>query len=268
MRRKLGHYVGGSFHFEGEWYWGCDRLHYLTDRLAAAGLAAGEQPTGMPGALREGGELRAAAAGNRPRLDFFASLRSPYTYLAAARIRRLAERFGADLRIRYVLPMVMRGLAVPAAKRMYIVLDAKREAERLGLPFGRIADPVGAGAERGLAVLAGAIAAGRGCEFLESFLAGVFAEGIDAAGDQGLERIAARAGIERREVQRALADPSWRVTADANRRELFELGLWGVPSFCVDGLPAHWGQDRLWAVEQDLRSRTSAAARHVPGQAG
>lgn len=39
--------------------------------------------------------------------------------------------------------MIMRGLPVPRAKRLYIVRNTKREAEALGLPFGPIADPVG-----------------------------------------------------------------------------------------------------------------------------
>lgn len=60
-------------------------------------------------------------------------------------MRRLARRYGADLRLRYILPMVMRGLPVPLVKRRYILLDAKREADRAGLPFGRIVDPVGGG---------------------------------------------------------------------------------------------------------------------------
>jgi len=54
------------------------------------------------------------------------------------------------------------------------------------------------------------------------------------------------------DVRAGLADESWRATADANRAALFEAGLWGAPTFCVDGMPAHWGQDRIWALEEDL----------------
>ncbi len=91
--------------------------------------------------------------------------------------------------------MVMRGLPVPREKRLYILRDTKREAERLGMPFGRIADPVGVPTERGLAVLHHAMAADKGPEFLWSFLRGVWAEGIDAGSDSGLRTIAARAGL-------------------------------------------------------------------------
>jgi len=251
-RAKLGHYLGAMFHFEGEWYWGIDRLPHLAARLAANGLSRPGVAPALPAQLHETGAT--TVSGRKLRLDFFASLRSPYTYLAAARARRLAEAYGAEFRIRYVLPMVMRGLPVPRAKRLYIVLDAKREAERLGLPFGRIKDPVGKGVERGLAVLAGAIALGKGAAFLESFLAGAFAEGIDATTDRGLTMLAARAGLSAADVAAALKDETWRQVADSNRQELLDLGLWGVPSFRVNDGPAHWGQDRLWAIENDLRA--------------
>ena len=51
----------------------------------------------------------------------------------------------------------------------------------------------------------------------------------------------------------ALKDDSWRKVAEANREELFALGLWGVPSFRVNQNRPHWGQDRLWAIEQELQ---------------
>jgi 2-hydroxychromene-2-carboxylate isomerase len=77
----------------------------------------------------------------------------------------------------------------------------------------------------------------------------------------------ARAGLSASQVEAALADSSWRSVAEANRAELFDLGLWGVPSFRVQGREAHWGQDRLWAVERDLASTihsTSLPAARLP----
>jgi 2-hydroxychromene-2-carboxylate isomerase len=175
------------------------------------------------------------------------------------RVVELARCYEAQLRIRFVLPMVMRGLPVPREKRLYILRDTKREAERLGMPFGRIADPVGVPTERGLAVLHHAMAADKGPEFLWSFLRGVWAEGIDAGSDPGLRTIAARSGLDATAVSAALDDQSWREVANRNREEMLALGLWGVPSFRVDDRPARWGQDRLWAVERDLIAATKAA---------
>lgn len=259
LRARLGHYLGASFHFEGEWYWGPDRLHYLERRLRDDGLA--DVATSRGSDITEPPTLRwlRVHGTRRPVIHFYCSLRSPYTWLACERVRRLAAHYRADLRLRYVLPMAMRGLPVPRAKRLYIVRDAKREAERLGMEFGCIADPIGAPAERGLAVLHRAIDLGRGAQFLESFLRAVFAEGIDAGSRRGLEAIALRAGIDAAQVGHALADDAWRAVAHANRDEMLALGLWGVPSFRVDDAPALWGQDRLWMLEQDLIAACAAA---------
>ncbi len=243
---KAGHYLPGVFAFEGETYWGVDRLPHLEARLAA--VRTGPPVVRQLEASDEPGDARGVE------LHVYLSFRSPYTHLAAARVRRLAERHKARLVLRPVLPMVMRGLPVPLAKRMYIVRDTMREAERLGIAFGRICDPVGAGVERGLAVLHRATALGHGPAFAESFLAGVFAEAVDSTTDAGLLHLAARAGLDEADVRAALADESWRAEAEANREALFALGLWGVPSFQVGTLPPQWGQDRLWAVERDLRS--------------
>ena len=260
LRQRLGHYLGGTLFFEGEWYWGIDRLHYLEQRLAAAGLPkdAAQKPIA---AVPNVSCTHQPTNGVRPDLHFFLSFRSPYTYIAAPRVIQLAKHYDANLQLRFILPMAMRGLAVPMEKRLYITRDTKREAETLGLRFGHIADPLGAPTERGLAVLHHAIQAGKGPEFALSFLQGVFADGIDAGSDKGLMKIAARAGVEAGMVTTALADASWRVVAETNRAEMFSAGLWGVPSFRVDSGRSYWGQDRLWLIEQDLIAATAAKVR-------
>ncbi len=247
-RMVLGHYLGATFQHGEMWFWGPDRLHYLEDQLSPY-RRSGAAPVAR--LMQEGAapELRSPVT-----LDVFASFRSPYTWLAARRVRELAQRHGATLRLRPVLPMVMRGLPVPREKQIYIVRDCWREALRQGIAFGRMVDPVGLGVERGMGVLGRSMALGKGMAFAESFLAGAFSEAIDATTDDGLWTMAERAGLTRDDVAAGLADETWRDMAEANRLEMLELGLWGVPSFRVANLPGHWGQDRLWAVEQDLIS--------------
>ncbi|RYF89586.1 MAG: hypothetical protein EON95_18500 [Caulobacteraceae bacterium] len=230
------------------WFWGPDRLHYLEDQLAAHRRPGAQTVARL---MQEGAapEVRSPVT-----LDFFASFRSPYTWLAARRVRDLAQRHGATLRLKPVLPMVMRGLPVPREKQVYIVRDCWREAMRQGIAFGRMVDPVGLGVERGMGVLGQAMKLGKGMAFAESFLGGAFSEAIDATTDDGLWAMAERAGLSQGDVAAGLADDSWREVAEANRLEMLDLGLWGVPSFRVADLPGHWGQDRLWAVEQDLVS--------------
>jgi 2-hydroxychromene-2-carboxylate isomerase len=153
--------------------------------------------------------------------------------------------------LRYLLPMVMRGLPVPKAKRNYISLDAAREAHARGIAFGRVNDPVGKPTERGLAIMPLAERMGLGQAYVLSFMQGVWAEGIDAGSDKGLRRIVERAGLSWDDALSALKDEGWRKVAEDNRAELFGLGLWGVPSFRVHDT-AVWGQDRLWAVQAAL----------------
>ena len=255
LRKQLGHYLGATFFYGGEWYWGIDRLHYLEQRLRDEGLCR-EPATALLMPVRDIALNSAPAVHTasklKAQLHYFCSFRSPYTYIALPRVRQLAEHYGAQLQIRYVLPMVMRGLAVPREKSMYIVADVAREAQRVGMPYGFLVDPVGKPVERGYAVLHQAMKTGAGLPFAQSFLQGVWADGIDAGTDSGLYAIATRAGLDKAFVDKALSDDSWRAVAASNRLELLSMDLWGVPSFRVNELPGYWGQDRLWMVEQDL----------------
>jgi 2-hydroxychromene-2-carboxylate isomerase len=257
MRRRLGHYLGATLHYGGEWYWGVDRLHHLEQRL----LDLGAQRPGVAGPLYppDADLAQPVALHSPPPIDFFFSLRSPYSAIVTPRVFELGRLTGAPVRLRYVLPMVMRGLPVPREKRTYISQDAAREAYIRGIPFGCLNDPVGRPTERGLAMMPLAERLGLGPAYLKSFMHGVWAEGVDAGSDHGLSRITDRAGLPWAEAEAALHDDAWRRTADANRAELLALGLWGVPSFRVGGV-AVWGQDRLWAVQQAVvgRSRTVA----------
>ena len=249
LRQRMGHYLGATFFYEGEWYWGLDRLYHLEQRLQALG-AQRDGATGLM--FPPDADLAAPMpAMHGTPIDFFLSLRSPYTAIVAPRVFQLGRLTGAPVRLRYVLPMAMRGLPVPREKRMYISLDTAREAHARQIAFGRLNDPLGKPTERGMALIPLAERMGKGQEYVASFLRGVWSEGIDAGADRGLRRIAERAGLPWDAAQSALQDESWRTVAETNRAEMFSLGLWGVPSFRV-GEVSVWGQDRLWAVQEAL----------------
>jgi len=262
-RKRLGHYLSAMFHFEGEWYWGVDRLGHLEERLAGMGR---DSALWAPDLARFR-DMRLGPVPPNPKpatIEVWFSFRSPYSWIAFPRVRKLARHYGARLELRFILPMVMRGLPVPPVKRMYITLDTKREADRVDLPYGCIVDPVGAGAARALAVLHHAIPLGCGEEFAELGMRAAFADGIALAEDAGLYDVARRAGLTDELTAAALADGSWRTVAEANRQALFDAGLWGAPTYRVNGGPAHWGQDRLWALEQDLLCAMSPAGLEAP----
>ena len=118
-------------------------------------------------------------------------------------------------------------------------------------------------AERALAVLHHAIDLGLGEEFAESGLKAAFADGLALAEDRGLYAAARRAGLNDAQTATALADDSWRDRAEVNRAALLDAGLWGAPTFRVRRCQAHWGQDRLWMLEDDLRAATAPTKAHA-----
>ena len=253
---RLGHYNAATLHYGGEWYWGIDRIHYLTSRLDDLGanragsahpeLAASERamnvslPVTPPQMARE-----------LPPLEFFHSFRSPYSYLALRQVMDVADAFGLDLKIRPVLPMVMRGMKVPRRKLLYIAYDTKRESERLQIPFGRLADPVGSGVERLLAVYNYACSENKGHEFLLNAGEAIWSQAVDVASDVGMRKIAGRTGLFWPEVVDSMRDDSWRKSVEENRESMMASGSWGVPTLRM-GEFVVWGQDRIWLLVRHI----------------
>jgi 2-hydroxychromene-2-carboxylate isomerase len=186
------------------------------------------------------------------RLDFFYSFRSPYSYLAAPRAFELPDRFDVSLTFRGVIPMAMRGEAVPRAKRLHTLRDAAREARRLGMPFGRIHDPIGRGALRCLAVSEHAVDVGRVREFVLAAGRAIWSEAVDVSDDSGLRLVCERAGLSWDACAAALENGELLERVQASTDELVGLGHWGVPVFVFGG-ELFWGQDRIDDLERTLR---------------
>ena len=248
-RKKLGHYLGGTLYYGGEWYWGLDRLHYLEDRLKGLGLRNSNADSHF---LYAPPKVPSGSGKTKAELHWYLSFRSPYTAIVRDRVKALADAYDADLKIRFVLPMVMRGLPVPPAKKKYIPFDTAREARRLGVEFGRILDPIGRPVEMGYSLLPWARDQGRDYDYVRSWLSGVWAEGIDAGSKSGLQKIVELADLNWNDAREFLGNEGWRDEAEANRLEMMDRGVWGVPSFRV-GDTITWGQDRLWVIEHALQ---------------
>ncbi len=245
-RAQLGHYLPAMWQYRGEWFWALDRLDFLLERLRKAGAVDGASPLSLfaPGAL----SVAPVAAGTP--LEFWFSFRSPYSYVAAVELlrRRQQNRF-ATLQVRPVLPMVMRGLPVPRAKRLYIVRDVKRCADALDIPFGAIHDPVGEGVLRLLTVFP--YDADADTQLLYCAIAGqsIWAEGLDLRRDAALASVFERCGLDWAAARERLAAGIDTRQAEANRDALFAAGLWGVPSFRLGSFTT-WGRDRIWMLDR------------------
>ncbi len=259
LRRKLGHYLGGMFYFEGEWFWGVDRIRLLEARLTAEGLSnpgSSESLCVPEPTARDTSGMDTS----RIQLEYFPSLRSPYTAIGHQRVLDLIERSGVSVQLRPVMPMLMRGIPAPQAKQRYIITDAGREARARGVPFGRIVDPFGEPVRRAFALFPGAQALGRGMAFVTAYLAAAWADGVDITTDKGLQTVAENAGIGWAVLQAASRGAAWEAMLDSNLEQMLNAGLWGVPSFRVTGGNssdsfACWGQDRIWRVENEIASR-------------
>ncbi len=262
LLKKLGHYNTATMHYAGEWYWGIDRLHYLTSRFDALGLNRCGEPNAEFASLQRAKQLSLpaavpGAAEDLPALDMFHSFRSPYSYLTLRRTFEIADAFGLKLEVRPVLPMVMRGMSVPKQKLLYIAKDANREAERLSVPFGRMSDPVGLGVERCIAAFYYAKTQRRERDFLLAAGNAIWNEAIDVAEDEGMRVVAERSGLFWPELKAALEQDEWRSIVEENRQLMTEAGVWGVPSFRIGEL-ALWGQDRDWLLARKIEDMCHA----------
>lgn len=255
-QKHLGHYNSATLHYGGEWYWGVDRLHYLLDRLGNLGAARKDAPDPLLTSIRQSMQVTLpiappAAAKKLPPLELFHSIRSPYSYLALNRVFEIADAFGLELRLRPVLPMVMRGMQVPKRKLLYIVKDAAREAERLMIPFGNIADPAGPGAERCLAVFRYAESEKRAADFLLNAGAAIWSLAIDVATDEGMRKVTGKTGLFWPDIKAAMETDDWRRPIEENRESMMESGSWGVPTLRM-GEFLTWGQDRDWLLVRHI----------------
>lgn len=214
------------------------------------------------------------------RVEVFWSFRSPYSYLAAGRLVKLAEDTGAEVVVRPVYPLAIRTpdffKKVNPLFAGYVVRDAKRVADYLGLPFlwpnpDPVAMNLGPGEDEQphihrltrLGVEAGL--QNRGLAFIDCVSRLIFSgtEGWDQ-GDH-LAKASARAGLDLAALDAAiLANPrKYDSIIEASQRDQEAAGHWGVPLMVYDAEP-FFGQDRvellLWRMGQGGDKSAAAGA--------
>ena len=254
---KLGHYSGATFFYGGEWYWGVDRLFHLERRLRELGACRNpDLPLICP---RPPIEVSGVDASDLE-LDFYPSLNSPYTAIVYDKTISLAKACRVNFNHKPVLPMIMRGVPVTRAKTMYIFYDAAREAQDLGVPFGPVMVPVGKPVRDVYALLPWAKEKGCETRLLSQALHLAFGKGVGLHRRAGLRAAVERAGLSWTEAQANLGNEDWKPAVAASQSEMLDdLGLWGVPSYRLQGGGAEdlcvWGQDRLWLVAAEIKKR-------------
>lgn len=240
----LGIFGAPAYQVGERFYWGQDRAH-----LAEAALTGG--PARMPGA---------PAADEKPSrqrtLEVFFDFSSPYAYLGVSQVKALAERTGCKVLWK---PMLLGGLfraigqvdvplaTWPAPKQHYAAQDMKDWAAFWSVPF-QFPSRFPTNSLKALRLyLALPEEAREG--FREAVFRAYWSEDRDITDDAVLRELlgghadAAIAGAATAPVKDALKS----ATEEAAHR-----GVFGAPTFIIDGEQLFWGQDRLGLVEAAL----------------
>lgn len=203
-------------------------------------------------------------------IDVYWSFRSPYSYLATPDLFRLREDFEVEVKLRPVLPIAVRTketLFTGDQRRVkYIIIDAFRRAEFLGMKFDRPSpDPIVQNMETfevsddqpyiyrltGLGIEAEKRGKGVDLAYHVSHLIW----GGDKNWNEGdkLAEAVAKAGLDLAELDAAITANDPMPDIEANQAALEAAGGWGVPTMVFNGEP-FFGQDRIdtlrWRLEK------------------
>lgn len=208
----------------------------------------------------------------RLEFDVFWSFRSPYSYLATGRLVDLRTRYDVEVHLRPVLPLAVRTpdffAKVNPLFPAYLLRDASRVAERIGVPFiYPNPDPVVfdlANAtypqeqpyiHRLTRLGSAATERGDGLAFVDEVSRVIWTGTRNWHEGSHLAEAAERAGFDLAELDAAIeSDPDRHVARiEENQQALHDAGHWGVPTCVFQGEP-FFGQDRIpdliWRLEQ------------------
>jgi 2-hydroxychromene-2-carboxylate isomerase len=213
-------------------------------------------------------------------VDLFFSFRSPYSYLALPKTRKLVADYDVTVNLRPVYPLAVRvpgffKRANPQFAR-YVVLDSSRVAKHENIPFRfPRPDPILQDMKtldvaekqpyihRLTRLGAAAQLEGRALDFVDA-ISRVLWDGTVKGWNEGdhLDRAATAAGFDLATMDAAIeADPDRyeRVIA-GNEQDHAASGHWGVPTFVFENEP-FFGQDRvemlIWRMQGKGLSRRS-----------
>ncbi|MCQ4313020.1 2-hydroxychromene-2-carboxylate isomerase [Pseudomonas stutzeri] len=191
-------------------------------------------------------------------VEFFFDLGSPATYLAWTQLPALCERTGAQLHYR---PMLLGGVfqatgntspATVPAKGRYMLADLQRHARRYGVPFVFNQHfPINTlslmrGAMGYLAIQPDAFP-----RYLDAMFRALWIENRNLADPAVIAEVLQQAGLNPEQFEAMLQNGEIKTMLKANTDEAVQRGVFGAPSFFVDG-ELFFGQDRLEFVRAAL----------------
>ena len=262
--QSLEYYFSASFHYEGENYWGIDRLGYLEERLIELGLKKNNSDKNIVKKLEKYkfDSNQIIKKDNSLILEFFPSLNSPYTYISFKRVKRLIDSYPIKLLMKPVLPMLMRNMKIPTHKGKYILSDSAREGRKYGSIIKDIYSPIGSPANKAYSLFPIIDSYGLGFRYLEELTKASFFYGINIGNEEFLEKLSKDLGLPWDKIRVELNTDNWRSILEKNLKDMYSGNSWGVPSFKLTNFDNsnpyyQWGQDRLWLIENEIIDRLS-----------
>lgn len=194
-------------------------------------------------------------------VDYYFTPVSPWTYLGHARFAQLVAAHRADVAVKPVdygrifpvsggVPLKQRA----AQRQAYRLVELRRFRDHLGVPLTLEpkffpVDPTPAA----LAIIAADATDGptAGLELAGACMTACWAEERDLADRGTLEAIIREHAMDPATLLSEQAGADARRRFDAYTQEAIDRGVFGAPTYVVDGEP-FWGQDRLEFVAEAL----------------
>lgn len=186
-------------------------------------------------------------------IDYYYAPISGYAYLGEPRLVDLARRTGADIRFKpvdiarvFAESGTVPPFKQPRARLDYRLLDLQRTADYLGLPINSkprhwpvpvdlAARSIYAGIEAGVDVHALSFA----------ILSAVYAQERDVSDESVIRDILDTQGLNTAAFWELLHSDSVGQVFEQATREAIELGVFGSPTYVLNGTEMFFGQDRL-----------------------
>jgi len=224
-------------------WWGQDRLHFVEAALRGAPAVRPVDPPVDP-----------APPAGLPPVTFFHDFSSPFSYLAATQVERVAACAGREVAwVPILLGALFRTIGtadVPMftmseAKQAWVLRDLEAWATWWGVPFRfpsrfpiRSVLPLRVALQEPRATL--------------PIYRAVWGEDRDVVDPGALTAILDEAGFDGSALVAGASAPTVKAALRANTERAVAAGVCGVPTFGAAG-QLYWGQDRLPLLERALR---------------
>lgn len=196
------------------------------------------------------------------RIDYFASLNSPWTHLGGARLMQIADRCGATVRISPfdVLSVFSQSGGLPLPKRSpqrqaYRFQELERWRRHLNIPI-QLRPKFFPADETAAAhcVLAARETIGdrQAIDLAHRVLKALWEEEANTADKETLGKLIADVGLDPNSLLPQADNPRWAELRAAESKAALDRGVFGAPSYVV-GSDIFWGQDRLEFLERRLK---------------